>query len=147
MWRRFAAMLIDALLVVMLQAGGLLVWTVVAGKAPTWGSDMANAYLAGTLFVALVVMIILDSGNQGTPGMLVMDCRIIDARSGLRMNLGQSLRRWAAMPLSILPGLLGVLWIGWDRRKQGFHDKLAGTVVIREDEAFKTLSELARESR
>ena len=26
---------------------------------------------------------------------------------------------------------LGFLWVGWDKRKQGFHDKLANTVVIR----------------
>jgi len=28
--------------------------------------------------------------------------------------------------------LLGLVWVAFDRRKQGWHDKLAGTVVIRD---------------
>jgi uncharacterized RDD family membrane protein YckC len=27
---------------------------------------------------------------------------------------------------------LGFLWIAFDRRKQGWHDKIAGTVVVQE---------------
>jgi uncharacterized RDD family membrane protein YckC len=26
---------------------------------------------------------------------------------------------------------LGLIWVGIDKRKQGWHDKLAGTVVVR----------------
>ncbi len=32
---------------------------------------------------------------------------------------------------STIPLCLGFLWIAFDKRKQGWHDKLAGTVVIR----------------
>ena len=32
-----------------------------------------------------------------------------------------------AMPV----GLLGFLWVAWDPRKQGWHDKLAGTYVVK----------------
>jgi len=34
--------------------------------------------------------------------------------------------------LSGLPLLLGIFWIAFDGRKQGWHDKLAGTVVVRQ---------------
>jgi uncharacterized RDD family membrane protein YckC len=27
--------------------------------------------------------------------------------------------------------MLGILWVGFDARKQGWHDKLAGTLVVR----------------
>ena len=33
--------------------------------------------------------------------------------------------------LSTLPLLRGFLWVGWDRRRRGRHDKLAGTLVFR----------------
>ncbi|WP_141737159.1 RDD family protein [Marinobacter sp. X15-166B] len=33
--------------------------------------------------------------------------------------------------LSALPLCLGFIWVGVDKRKQGWHDKLAGTVVVR----------------
>jgi len=34
--------------------------------------------------------------------------------------------------LASIPLGLGLLWVAFDKRKQGWHDKLAGTVVIRE---------------
>jgi uncharacterized RDD family membrane protein YckC len=34
------------------------------------------------------------------------------------------------------------LWSIWDRRHQGLHDKLAGSVVIKEDESLMALDEL-----
>jgi uncharacterized RDD family membrane protein YckC len=33
--------------------------------------------------------------------------------------------------VSAIPFGLGLLWVGIDPKKQGWHDKLAGTVVIR----------------
>ncbi|MEO8407836.1 MAG: RDD family protein, partial [Oxalobacteraceae bacterium] len=33
--------------------------------------------------------------------------------------------------VSALPFCLGLIWVGLDKRKQGWHDKLAGTVVVR----------------
>ena len=33
--------------------------------------------------------------------------------------------------MSTLPLGLGLIWVGIDPKKQGWHDKLAGTVVIR----------------
>jgi uncharacterized RDD family membrane protein YckC len=27
--------------------------------------------------------------------------------------------------------MLGIIWVAFDKRKQGFHDKLAGTLVVR----------------
>jgi uncharacterized RDD family membrane protein YckC len=37
---------------------------------------------------------------------------------------------WVA-PALMLSGLLGLLWMAWNRRKQGWHDKLAGTFVVK----------------
>lgn len=33
--------------------------------------------------------------------------------------------------ISTITGLLGFLWISWDARKQGLHDKIADTVVVK----------------
>jgi uncharacterized RDD family membrane protein YckC len=43
--------------------------------------------------------------------------------------------------------LLGLLWMFWNKRRQGWHDLFAGSVVIREDESLKSLQQLAREAR
>ena len=39
--------------------------------------------------------------------------------------------RALAAAFSIMIFFLGIFWIGWDRDKQGWHDKIAGTVVLR----------------
>jgi uncharacterized RDD family membrane protein YckC len=31
----------------------------------------------------------------------------------------------------MLPLFIGILWVAFDSRKQGWHDKIAGTVVVR----------------
>jgi uncharacterized RDD family membrane protein YckC len=41
--------------------------------------------------------------------------------------------RWVGYIISAAGICLGFIWIIFDRKKQGWHDKIAGTVVIRED--------------
>jgi uncharacterized RDD family membrane protein YckC len=68
----------------------------------------------------------------GTPGKMALKLRIVDASSGGRMRTGQAVGRYFAYFVSAIPLCLGFLWIGLDKRKQGWHDKLASTVVIRD---------------
>ena len=67
----------------------------------------------------------------GTPGKMATKLEIVDAATGNKMSTGQAIGRYFAYILSILPLCLGLIWVGIDKRKQGWHDKLAGTVVIR----------------
>jgi uncharacterized membrane protein YgcG len=69
--------------------------------------------------------------RSATPGKAVLAVRIVDAATGGRPSLPKLVIRGLGYLLSFLPLGLGVFWIAWDRRKQGWHDKLAGTVVIR----------------
>ena len=39
--------------------------------------------------------------------------------------------RYLAYFVSTIPLALGLIWVAFDKRKQEWHDKLAGTVVIR----------------
>ena len=66
----------------------------------------------------------------GTPGKLLTGIKIVDAVSGDRMSRGQAVGRYFAYIVSILPLFLGFLWVGIDKRKQAWHDKLAGTIVV-----------------
>lgn len=80
----------------------------------------------------------------GTPGKLLFDCNVVDARTGQRIRFWQGVIRSLGYAISSLPLGLGFLWILWDRRKQGWHDKMAGTVVIMHDESVTPLDELER---
>jgi uncharacterized RDD family membrane protein YckC len=68
---------------------------------------------------------------MGTPGKIALRLKIVDAGTGKKLSLGQAIGRYLGYILSMIPFGLGFIWVGIDRRKQGWHDKLAGTVVIR----------------
>ena len=69
-----------------------------------------------------------------TPGKLAVGVRIVDARTGGRPSLGRLALRLLCYLLSAAPLYLGFLWIAIDRRRQGWHDKIAGTLVIHESD-------------
>lgn len=145
--RRLAALLIDTSLVVTVGAGALLVWMTITGTEPETHTHILQRAGGGGLLSALVLKVMLDAWLQGTPGLRLMDCRLVGVRSGQAIGIGRSLLRMGGLILALLPGMLGLLWMFWNKRRQGWHDLLAGSVVIREDESLKSLHQLAREAR
>lgn len=65
-----------------------------------------------------------------TPGKLLLGIRVVDATTGMLPSHGQALKRLAGYLVNNLLWSLGYLWVAVDSRKQGWHDKLAGTVVV-----------------
>ena len=82
-----------------------------------------------------------------------MGCQVVDADSGERITVKQAVVRYFGYFVSIFTLGLGFLWVAWDKRKQGFHDKMANTVVVYNgtvdvfDESQKSLSQLISEVR
>ena len=69
-----------------------------------------------------------------TPGKGAVYARIVDARTRGTLSTGQCVARALGYLLSSIPLFLGFVWIAIDRRKQGWHDKIAGTLVIYDDD-------------
>jgi uncharacterized RDD family membrane protein YckC len=93
--------------------------------------------LRGFFFEALVpALIVLAFWRRygATPGKMAVGARIVDARTGAAPSTGRLVVRYAGYLVSMLPLFLGFAWIAIDRRKQGWHDKIAGTVVIDDDD-------------
>jgi uncharacterized RDD family membrane protein YckC len=67
---------------------------------------------------------------QGTPGKILLKLQIVDAKTMATLTLRQAVVRYLGYFLSILVILMGFFWIAFDQRKQAWHDKLAGSVVI-----------------
>ena len=80
----------------------------------------------------------LFTGLKGqTPGKMVVGIKVVD-RHGNVPGLGRAaIREILGKTVSAIVLLLGFLWVIWDEKKQGWHDKIAGTSVIgsREKEA------------
>jgi|SRR5882672_3000267 len=85
------------------------------------------------LVLPLLAMIVLWHYRSATPGLMLMSAKIVDAATLAPATVGKLSVRAVAllvMWLLFIP-LIGVIWIAFDKRKQGWHDKLAKTVVIR----------------
>lgn len=99
-----------------------------------WDND---AFLAGpaefliSYVLPAVVVIALWIKLGTTPGKMAIGAVIVDARTGERASSGQYLIRYIGYFVSMLPLFLGYFWVGFDARKQGWHDKMSGTVVVR----------------
>lgn len=67
----------------------------------------------------------------GTPGKLLLKLQVVDAKSMIALTVWQAIGRYLGYFVSILVFFMGFFWVAFDRRKQGLHDKLAGTLVIK----------------
>jgi len=79
----------------------------------------------------LLAVILFWQTKSATPGKMLLGLTIVDARTGNKPTLWQFLVRYFAYLIAILPFFLGLLWVAIDEHKQGWHDKLANTLVVR----------------
>jgi len=93
---------------------------------PAGGPILALGAMAYTVFCW--------SRYGATPGKIAFSARIVDARSGEPPRLSRLAIRYLAYIISAAPLFLGFAWIAIDRRKQGWHDKIAGTRVVYDDD-------------
>ncbi len=77
--------------------------------------------------------------RMATPGKMLLDCEIVDARSYGRARPLQLVIRYFGYIASAIPLGLGFLWMLIDRRNQCWHDKLAGTLVVMQDASRQPL--------
>jgi hypothetical protein len=77
--------------------------------------------------------VLLSCPWQATLGMKVCGLKITD-ESGKRISFGRATGRYFASFLSVCPTLgIGFLMIAWTSRKQGLHDLIARTLVVKCD--------------
>ena len=85
-----------------------------------------------TWVLPAIATIVFWVTKQATPGKMVVSTRIVDAATGNTPSTAQFVGRYFAYVVSLLPLGFGYVWVALDRRKQGWHDKLAGTLVIKQ---------------
>ena len=130
-WQRALAFLIDSLIVVVIAMPVI----VVAFGADYFSLDPLRR--SWDLLIALIVgtaIVVFWRLYGATPGKLAVALRVVDAETGKAPSTGRLVVRLLCYFVSALPLYLGFLWIAVDRRKQGWHDKIAGTVVIHSEE-------------
>jgi len=129
-WLRVWAAIIDSVLVML-----ILVPILRAYRGDTYWLDMYSGVGPTGVLVQWVLpaaaVLTFWVTRQATPGKMAIGATIVDADTGKRPTTAQFLGRYLAYYVSTIPLCLGFIWVGIDARKQGWHDKLAGTVVVR----------------
>ena len=135
-WIRVGASLIDTILIMVLT---FPIATAIYGEA-YWDSESLVAGLWDVVLsyiLPAIAVIVFWVYKSATPGKMITNLVIVDAETGGKPSTGQFIGRYFAYYLSAIPLMLGFIWVAFDKRKQGWHDKLAGTVVIRKNESEK----------
>jgi uncharacterized RDD family membrane protein YckC len=129
-WLRFCATIIDSILI------GLI-------TTPLLFAIYGSQYMAKESFFAgpaepfisygipAVLTILFWNWKSATPGKMLLSLKVLDANTFQPMSVGQSIGRYFSYFVSMIVLCIGFMWVGWDARKQGWHDKLAGTVVVK----------------
>jgi uncharacterized RDD family membrane protein YckC len=86
--------------------------------------------LALTLVLFLLNFIVLAGRSGQTVGMRILGIRIEKTDGSQFTVKGAIVRHLLGYPLSVASFFLGFLWMLWDPRQQGWHDKLARTIVV-----------------
>lgn len=131
-WIRVVAALIDTVLILLIIIPILIG---IYGSAYFSGTSLIQGawdFLLSYIFPAIAV-IVFWTYKSATPGKMILKIKIVDANTGGKPSTAQFIGRYLAYYVSTIPLLLGLIWVGFDKRKQGWHDKLAGTVVVKED--------------
>lgn len=129
-WLRVGAALIDSLLVVVIIVP-LMWWAYGERYFLGGGLLLGPADFLIRYILPAVLVIAFWLYKLATPGKMAISATIVDARTGRRPSTGQLIGRYFGYIVSTLPLGLGLIWVAFDSRKQGWHDKLARTVVVR----------------
>lgn len=136
---RLIAMIIDGILVgffgLLLAAAVGTVLIILEFYVPSERLPVdLTTYLSG-----LAVSIVYFCGswvNSGrTLGKRVVGNQVVRT-DGTPMTWGRALLRFLGYIVSGLVLSIGFLWVAFDKKRQGWHDKLAGTVVVDEETKF-----------
>jgi uncharacterized RDD family membrane protein YckC len=149
-WRRLFAFTLDNVIIYLLALTVFLIGMFSLGASsglqgfrPGGGHMMAAILRIAILFNILYMFMCLAYftyfiGICGrTPGKMVFGLKVIRV-DGAPLTFGTAFLRWIGYFLSSLPLNLGFIWIAFDGKKQGFHDKIAGTVVVLDSQEDST---------
>lgn len=138
-WIRTVAYVIDGFLILILLSVlvGVGVFGYVSGSGTNTVGDVSYMFYEGNWNLLNVAVFLLNMvyftfflATRGqTPGKMICGLKVIRF-DGSPVSYGQAAVRTLGYYLNHFTLCIGFLWVAIDPRKQGFHDKIAGTCEI-----------------
>lgn len=127
-WIRLGASIIDNIIisVVLLPIGIILGWESIYSSELTSGAGWLWQILIAALCVFCWVKF------TGTPGKRLLRLKVLDEKTGENVTPDQAILRYIGYFPATFVFFIGLIWVAFDPKKQGWHDKMAKTVVVRE---------------
>jgi uncharacterized RDD family membrane protein YckC len=145
-WRRLAASIIDSIL---LSLAIRLLFPFQGSSFNFWNMDAAWYFVplvAISNFVSTAITIaysvVFWAWRGQTPGKMILNIKVLRS-DGSNISPGYALLRYLGYIVCGIMLGIGFLWIAFDSRKQGIHDKIADTVVVKLPEPTRTQAALA----
>ena len=125
-WIRFAAYIIDSLVLFAAYIVGLiLILALTLVAAPLGLLVLVALYIAALCYQPWFWW------KQGaTIGQNALGLRVVRAIDGGPISGGSAVIRYIGFFISAFVIYLGLIWVAFEPRKRGWHDMMAGTVVI-----------------
>ncbi len=130
---RCGAFLLDYILTLLIPAVTLVIAVYIKRRwmAPTFaGVIVIVGYLATGALIFFNWVFFYAHGGQSF-GKTFIGLRVVRTDGGPIDYKTAILRHMVGYPLAILSFGLGMLWTFWDAKQQGWHDKLAKTIVVK----------------
>jgi uncharacterized RDD family membrane protein YckC len=144
-WLRFVAVFIDGIvlsivnLILVTPIIGLLGLTAASGDYSAFSTDGGMAALIGGIIVTYLAIFIagwlyyaiMESSNkQGTLGKMLIGLKVTDLE-GNRISFGKATGRYFGKIVSAIILYIGFMMAGFTEKKQGLHDIMAGSLVVK----------------
>lgn len=94
------------------------------------GAGTASSGLQTLLGVVYFCYFWSAQGNGQTLGMRALKIKVVKT-DGSQLDLVGAFLRYIGLVISIIALFVGVLWVLFDANKQGWHDKIASTYVVK----------------
>jgi uncharacterized RDD family membrane protein YckC len=143
-WRRLVAYTIDNIII---NIGFTILFIIVlialfsgamSAESRSWVADLMDPGQFSLAILAMIAVYLALSiayftyfhGMTGrTPGKMILGLQVLSTE-GTTVTFGTAFLRSVGYIISGALLNIGFIWAAFDRRKQGWHDKIAGTVVI-----------------
>jgi uncharacterized RDD family membrane protein YckC len=128
-WLRLAGYLIDGVIF----GVAYTIISAIAGSGSSPGHTGSGiVVLLGLLLIVAEAAYFIGLWHQGgaTVGQRLVRIKVVNESTGKLPTVGESTVRWVGYLISVACIWIGFIWILFDGRHQGWHDKMAHTVVV-----------------